>query len=215
MILSLSSVTFAYPGGPEVLRKAELDIPEGAYALVRGPSGAGKSTLLRLFCRLEEPLSGIVRFHGTDVRDMAPADLRRRVAYVQQTPTLVDGSVRDNLLLPFSFRANAGLVPPTDAELAEQLAGFLLDMPPDRNARELSVGQAQRVCLIRSLLLHPEILLMDEPTSALDARSADVVLDMAQQLHERGKTIVMISHSEAAPPGTSMVLHLENGRVTA
>jgi len=212
MSVSLEAVTFAYPGAEPVLRNASMHVESGSFALVRGPSGSGKSTLLRLLCRLEEPREGVVRFRGTDIRAIPPTELRRKVAYVQQTPTLVDGSVRDNLLLPFAFRANARLERPGDEELATRLRRFRIEAGQlDQDARTLSVGEAQRVCLIRTLLLAPDLLLMDEPTSALDATSAAVVLETARRQHQEGKTLILVSHADEAPDGITTTIEVEGG----
>ena len=214
MSLSLHDVTFAYPDGAPIFEAASLDVAAGSFLLVRGKSGAGKSTLLRLLVRFEEPQAGAIRLHGADVRTLPPTELRRRVALVQQTPTLVDGSVRDNLVLGFAFRANAARPRPDDDRLRAELGAFLLDgVDLDHAARTLSVGQAQRLCLLRSLLLEPEVLLMDEPTSALDADSARVVLDAARRLHRDGKTLLLISHADAAPDGITGVVELRAGKL--
>ena len=215
-LLTLDEVSFTYPGGAVILDHVSLAIAAASYLLVRGPSGAGKSSLLRLLCRLEEPQAGVIRYRGDDIRDLHPAELRRKVAFVLQTPTLIKGDVRSNLLLPFSFRANAALTPPGDDQLRDELASFLLeDIPLDREARKLSVGQAQRLCLIRSLLLAPEVLLMDEPTANLDADSAAVVLAAAARLSQAGKTILMVSHSDKPPAGITGTLNIAAGEVDA
>lgn len=209
MPIALHRVTFAYPDGPTVLEDASLLVDDGTFALVRGPSGSGKSTLLRLLCRLEEPQSGTILFNGESIDDMVPAELRRAVAYVQQTPNLLPGTVRDNLLLPFTFKANAALTPPTDEAMRSRLADFLLaGVGLDSRADTLSVGQSQRVCLIRSLLLAPQILLLDEPTASLDADSARVVLDKAVELNRGGMTVIMISHSETVPEGVTRTIRV-------
>ncbi len=216
MSLSLQGVTFAYPGADPVLRDASVDVEPGSFTLIKGPSGSGKSTLLRLMCRLEEPQHGAITFAGTDIRQMQPQELRRRVAYVQQTPTLVDGSIRDNLLLAFRFRANAELEQPTDEEMSAHLREFRLEaIGLEKDARALSVGEAQRVCLIRTLLLRPEVLLMDEPTSALDPTSTGVVLGTARRQHREGKTLLMISHADSAPEGITGTITVEGGEVHA
>ncbi|CCH49813.1 ABC transporter ATP-binding protein [Pseudodesulfovibrio piezophilus] len=204
MSLTLDRVSFAYADGPVILKQASITIDSGTYCLVSGPSGAGKSTLLRLLCRLEEPQSGQVTYNGTPYEDIPPTDLRRSIAYVQQIPSLSKGTVRENLMLPFMFKANKSLMPPTDDALESYLGSFLLDcFTLETGADTLSVGQAQRLCLIRSLLLDPEIILMDEPTASLDPGSTLVVLEKAMELKNNGMTVVMISHSQQKPPGVT------------
>lgn len=214
MSLAIDRASFRYPNGPDILANASWAFDKGGYHLVRGPSGSGKSTLLRLLCRLEEVTSGTIRYKNTDIADMAPAELRRTIAYVQQTPTLLPGTVRDNLLLPFSFRANKWLAPPSDDDLVDRLESFLLNgVTPDSEANTLSVGQSQRICLIRSLLLDPEVILLDEPTASLDPESAGVVQDKARELSDQGVTVIMISHSETAPPGITDIVTIRDGRL--
>lgn len=203
--LALEAVRFSHAaelaGGRLILDSADLAIARGAFVVLTGPSGAGKSTLLKLLCRLEEQQAGRVLLSGAPVAELPPAVLRRRVAYLHQTPTVVPGTVRENLLLPFSFAANAGLPAPADAALRELLARLnAADVPLDQEAATLSVGQRQRLCLARALLLEPEALLLDEPTSALDAESAAAVLEAAEQAClERGVTVLLVSHTEFTP----------------
>lgn len=214
MCLSIEQASFRYPDGPAILDNASLTFVQGAYHLVRGPSGAGKSTLLRLLCRLEEVDEGAIRYQDVDIADMPPPLLRRKVAYVQQMPSLLSGTVRDNLLLPFDFQANRELTPPNDAELQARIQAFLLTgITPDSEADKLSVGQAQRICLIRSLLLNPEVVLMDEPTASLDPESTAVVLAKARELSEGGITVIMISHSEQTPEGVDTIVSIEDGKL--
>lgn len=216
MCLTLSQVDFSYPDGPAILEKASFTFVQGEYHLVRGPSGSGKSTLLRLLCLLEETTGGVINYKDCDIADMTPASLRRCVAYVQQMPTLLPGTVRDNLLIPFSFQANATLTPPSDLELSAQIDSFLLDgVTLDSEADRLSVGQSQRVCLIRSLLLGPEVILLDEPTASLDAQSAGVVLAKANELSKSGVTVIMISHSETMPDGVDRVVTIQDRKLVS
>ncbi len=213
-MIVLDNVSFAYDNGPVILHNASLDIEDNVYMLVRGESGAGKSTLLRLLCLLEEPQSGHILFNGQATDSMEPATLRRAVAYVQQMPTLLKGTVRENLLLPFSFKANHTITPPSDEKLQEYLASFLLDcIALETRADMLSVGQSQRICLIRSLLLHPDVILLDEPTASLDAISARVVLDKASELNKAGMTVIMISHSEEMPSGVNRIVHIADKKL--
>ncbi len=145
-----------------ILSDVDASIPCVGITAVVGPSGAGKSTLLRLCNRLEVPTSGRVRFRGDDVAALDPLRLRRRVGMVFQTPTLFGGSVRDNLAVA-APDAN-------DQRYVAALESAAVDPAMlDRAAASLPGGEAQRVCLARTLVSEPEVLLLDEPTSALDA----------------------------------------------
>lgn len=145
-----------------ILREITLEIPEPGITVVLGPSGAGKSTLLRLCNRLEVPSHGTVSFRGTDVAALDPIELRRRVGMVFQRPALFGGTVSDNF----------GVAAPdaSDTTVARALQRAGLDAAfLDRRADELSGGEAQRMCLARTLVTEPEVLLMDEPTTGLDS----------------------------------------------
>lgn len=217
--LALRGVAFAYAlasPSKNILDGVDLTLPRGAFVVLSGPSGAGKSTLLRLFCRLEEPQSGQVLLCGKGVETLPPARLRRRVSYLQQTPTVVPGTVRDNLLLPFSFKSAAGEPLPDDSDLRHILARLAAaEIPLDQEAATLSVGQRQRLCLARALLIRPEALLLDEPVSALDADSARAVLDAAESFClDDGGTVLFVSHADFAPRRVAPTQYrLEAGRL--
>ncbi|WP_029897216.1 ABC transporter ATP-binding protein [Desulfohalovibrio reitneri] len=214
-LLELDGLGFAHPGRPPLFSGLDLVLERGDFTLIKGPSGSGKSTFLRLLCRLEDPAEGTIRFQGAPIQGMEPARLRREMAFIQQTPTVVEGSVRDNLLLPFSFAANSRAERPSDRVLNEWLARFRLEgVGLGDRAATLSVGQKQRVCIIRALLLGPAAVLMDEPTSALDPESTAIVHDEAEWLaRERGVTVLLASHGDYLPSlETHRVLHIEGGR---
>lgn len=199
-LLSFEAVAFTYPGqAAPVFRDLSFEVAAGSFVSVEGPSGCGKSTLLRLACRLEAPDAGVVRFAGQPVEAMAPGLLRRRLSYVQQKPTLLADSVRANLRLAFGLRINKDLEAPGDDLLRQGLAAFQLDkVSLDRPARELSLGQQQRLCLLRAMLLTPRALLLDEPTAALDRDNARRVMEIVAGLNRtEGVTIVMVSHNAA------------------
>lgn len=155
--------------------------------VVAGPSGSGKSTLLRLCNRLERPSSGRIWFRGVEIDELDPMALRRRVGMVFQRPTPFGGTVIENLRV-------------ADPEIDEPAAGALLTRVGldatfiGRAAHELSGGEAQRLCLARTLATDPEVLLMDEPTSSVDSRSRAVLEDLARELAVGGVAVVWVTH---------------------
>ena len=189
-----------------MLSGVSLAIPSGSTAVV-GPSGSGKSTLLRLLNRLADPDEGVVRFHDTDVRELDPLDLRRRVGLVPQLPAPVPGTVADNVC--FGPRLHGEEV---DPERPLRLAGLDPSFA-ERDAARLSVGEQQRVMLARALALGPEVLLLDEPTASLDSAATRAVEDALGGLD--GVSLVLVTHDPGqAERLAERTIELEGGRVT-
>jgi putative ABC transport system ATP-binding protein len=155
--------------------------------VIVGPSGAGKSTLLRLCNRLVAPTRGCVRFRGEDCAAVDPLVLRRRVGMVFQRPTPFGGTVLENL------RVAQPAIGEADAEALLARAALGADML-HRPASELSGGEAQRMCLARTLATRPEVLLMDEPTSALDGRARRQLEALARELASTGVPVAWVGH---------------------
>jgi putative ABC transport system ATP-binding protein len=203
------NISFAYPQKPAVFDQVSLTFPAGSFNWLRGPSGCGKSTLLRLLGRLLEPSQGQINFNGQPLPSLDPPSFRRQVVYLQQTPVVLEASVHENLLLPFSFKVNQDLLPPEENFLSARLEEFLLQgISLPTPAISLSVGQKQRLCLLRAMLVKPSVLLLDEPAAALDKESAKVVLEMVQRLNrEQGVTIILAAHGEEglAQPGVNIL----------
>jgi putative ABC transport system ATP-binding protein len=169
------------------LREVVAEVPDAGITALVGPSGAGKSTLLRLCNRLEVPARGRVLLRDDDIAALDPLRLRRRVGMVFQRPTPFPGTVRENL------QVAAPAVTDDEAtrvlEAAELDAAFL-----DRVATELSGGEAQRVCLARTLLTQPEVLLMDEATSSLDPASRHGLERLSRRLSVQGVRVLWVTH---------------------
>ncbi|MBA3554302.1 MAG: ATP-binding cassette domain-containing protein [Gemmatimonadales bacterium] len=196
-----------------MLDDIHLEIPAEQVTAIVGPSGAGKTSLLRLLNRLDDPTGGEIRYRGWPLAGYPVRDLRRKVAFVFQTPVMFSGTVRENL------RHAAHLTPRLDGgpgemrtamELAE-LDWALVDREGDR----LSAGEKQRANIARALMTGPRVLLMDEPTSALDPETAVRLTRTIRLLStERGLTVVIITHrlAEAWAVSDSTVV-MEAGRV--
>jgi putative ABC transport system ATP-binding protein len=182
------------------------EIPRGGVTVVFGPSGSGKSTLLRLCNRLEVPSSGRVVFDGDDVAQLDPLALRRRVGMVFQRPTPFPGTVRDNLL--------TALPAASEQQLGTALARAALD--PTwlyRDAKALSGGEAQRVCVARTLVTDPDVLLLDEPTSALDEQATRVLEKAVCELTQHGISVTWVTHDAAQLRRVAdRVVRIERGR---
>jgi len=176
--------------GRQVLAQITAWIPAAGITVVAGPSGAGKTTLLRLCNRLEIPDAGTVCYRGRPLDELDPLTLRRRVGMVFQRPTPFPGSVADNLAVAHPDA--------TTAQLSTALQRVALDPGLlGQDARTLSGGELQRMCLARTLVTQPETLLLDEPTSALDAQPKQVFEATARDLAAQGITIIWVTHDDA------------------
>jgi putative ABC transport system ATP-binding protein len=194
--------------GRRVLDQITASIPAVGITVVAGPSGAGKTTLLRLCNRLEVPDQGIVSYRGQPLDELDPLTLRRRVGMVFQRSTPFPGSVADNLAVALPH-AGTG-------ELSTALRRVALDPGLlDQEARTLSGGELQRMCLARTLVTQPETLLLDEPTSALDAQPKQVFERAARELAAQGITIIWVTHDGAqARRVADRIYQLRDGHLT-
>jgi ABC-type proline/glycine betaine transport system ATPase subunit len=200
-----------------ILSDISFTIARGTFIVITGPSGSGKSTLLRLFNRLADPTSGTIFFDGKDIIEHPIMELRRKIGWVPQVPVRFPGSVEANLRLPFLI-SKEHKYPSEEIDNAVKGLKELDLLPPElfkREACNLSVGEAQRLNLLRALALKPEVLLLDEPTSALDPDAADSLLaQIARVREEWNLTSIMVSHRPdevARVHGT--IMRVEHGRL--
>ena len=191
-LLELSNISYAIKD-KTIIRNVSLAVNEGDYLTIVGPSGSGKSTLLKLCSDLISPTLGSITYNGRNLTAIEPESYRKEVGYCFQRPYLFAKTVRRNILFPYDIR---GMKP--DMERIKLLFD-LLHMPMEyfeRHNGELSGGEMQRICLIRSLIFEPKVLLLDEVTSALDSVNAAIVEQVIDELYKNGITIVSITHNE-------------------
>jgi putative ABC transport system ATP-binding protein len=180
--------------GKTLLESLSVEVEAGDIMAFRGASGLGKSTLLRTLAGLVPAVAGELSLGGVSPDELGWPLFRRRVGFLAQRATVIDGTVAENLALPFRYRSAAGAS--LDAKRARTLLARLgLDGDElwDRRARDLSEGEKQRLCLIRALLVDPDVLLLDEPTSALDPASTRAVERELGRFLERA-AVLLVSH---------------------
>ncbi|SEM66226.1 putative ABC transport system ATP-binding protein [Loktanella fryxellensis] len=220
--LALTDLRFAWPGRDGfALRCPDFALGQGETVLLLGESGSGKSTLLSLICGIVAAGPGQVRIGGTDLGALrAGARDRFRAEGIgvifQQFNLLPYASVADNILLPLRFapqrRARAAKGGCVMAEVQRLCAA--IGLPDDivtRPAGRLSVGQQQRVAVVRALIGQPPLIVADEPTSALDAATQDAFLALLfGQLRAAGAALLMVSHDERLAPRFDRTVHLRD-----
>ncbi len=180
-------------GENTVLSDFDVSFPTNSINTVIGPSGSGKSTLLRLIAALEDPRAGKIYYDDRSHTELHPREIRDKVGMIFQKPTLFEGTVYDNLTFGLKLRKQKL----DREEITEVLKS--VDIPVEyleKTGNELSLGEQQRICIIRSLLLDPQVILLDEPVSALDPQRANRVLKLTRSLKtDFEKTVIMVSHN--------------------
>lgn len=200
-LLEIRRLTYQLGNRNQFVR-VSTSLPKAGVLLIQGPSGSGKTTLLRILGRLQDDGGGEIFYHGQNWRNFAPARWRVMVHYLAQKPALFDGTVLDNLTMPFTttmLKKDHQFDRGQAVNLLERLLlpGDLLE----RDARTLSGGEAARVALIRSLLIAPAILLLDEPMAALDSGSHHAVKEvLLEWVNGQGgcRGLVLVSHVDNA-----------------
>ena len=218
-VITLRDVRKVYRSGSlevEALRGVTLDIRGGEYVAVMGPSGSGKSTLMHIVGCLDVPTDGSYLLAGEDVGAMSEdelADVRnRRIGFVfQQFNLLPSMTALRNVELPLAY-AGVPRHERRDRAVAALDRVGLGDRVEHRPG-ELSGGQQQRVAVARALVTEPDLILADEPTGNLDSASTSDALDLLRELHDAGRTIVLITHEADVAAQAARVVRLRDGQV--
>ena len=219
VVAEMLHVSKVYGSGDTTVRALDdltMTVQRGEYLAMMGSSGSGKSTAMNILGCLDRPSGGLYRLNGTSVQDLSDddlADLRNReLGFVfQQFHLLPQLSALENVRLPMIY---AGV---PRAQRREQAMAALrrvgLGHRLENRPNQLSGGQQQRVALARAIINQPALLLADEPTGALDSSTTHEVLDLFDELHHQGMTILMVTHEADVAARAQRVLHFQDGRV--
>ena len=218
-IIETIHISKRYVMGDEVidaLKDVSISVNRGEYVAFMGPSGSGKSTLMNIVGCLDTPTSGKYILNGQDVSEMSENQLatvrNKEIGFVFQTFNLLPRqSALENVALPLIY---AGYNKKDRTEKAmEALRGVGLENRALHKPNELSGGQRQRVAVARALVNEPSILLADEPTGNLDTKTSYEIMDLFDQLYQKGNTIVMVTHEDDIAQYAHRIIRLRDGLV--
>ena len=218
-ILSLKDVVKTYLMGAEpvhALNGVSLDIARNDYVAIMGPSGSGKSTLMNVIGCLDVPTSGSYHLEGQPVAGMSEGQLaeirNRRIGFVFQTFNLIArANIFHNVELPLIYGGVAKAERRERAERVLERVGLADRMKHRPN--ELSGGQRQRAAIARALIYNPSIILADEPTGNLDTKTGDGIMEMLEELHASGQTIILVTHEEYIAERAERTIRLRDGLI--
>ena len=218
-VAELRGISKIYGSGDlevKALDQLNLTVQEGDYLAVMGASGSGKSTAMNILGCLDRPTNGTYRLNGTAVElldDDALADVRNRsLGFVfQQFHLLGHASAMENVMLPMIY---AGVPREERIERAQTaLSRVGLANRLENKPNQLSGGQQQRVAIARAIINRPSLLLADEPTGALDSSTTAEVLELFDELHQQGITLVMVTHEDDVAARAQQIARFQDGRV--
>jgi putative ABC transport system ATP-binding protein len=196
-----------------------IQIHSGEFVAIMGPSGSGKSTLMNILACLDRPTEGQYILDGEDVSTYSRKELAhirsQKLGFVFQSFNLLPrATALDNVIMPMIYRRENPISPARRKEIAlAALDSVGLSQRVHHMPNELSGGQQQRVAIARALVNDPVLLLADEPTGNLDSRSSEEILDVLHELHERGRTIVMVTHEPDVAHHTERIVMVRDGKL--
>lgn len=198
----------------QVLKDANLSIDKGEMVAIKGSSGAGKSTLLHIIGCLDKPTSGSYLLNGQDVSQLSLSKLAEirnaSFGFVMQHFALIEeDNALQNVATPLLFaKARRSQM---DARAMEQLRNVGMEQMANKRIATLSGGEKQRVAIARAMVNNPEIILADEPTGALDRANTEKIVQLFQQLNEKGKTIIIVTHDDFVAQSCRRIVTIADG----
>ena len=219
MLIALNGISKSYQashGAPpyQVLEDANLSIDKGEMVAIKGSSGAGKSTLLHIIGCLDKPTSGSYLLNGQDVSQLSLSKLAEirnaSFGFVMQHFALIEeDNALQNVATPLLFaKARRSQM---DARAMEQLRNVGMEQMANKRIATLSGGEKQRVAIARAMVNNPEIILADEPTGALDRANTEKIVQLFQQLNEKGKTIIIVTHDDFVAQSCRRIVTIADG----
>lgn len=219
MLIALKGISKSYQashGAPlyQVLKDANLSIDKGEMVAIKGSSGAGKSTLLHIIGCLDKPTSGSYLLNGQNVSQLSLSKLAEirnaSFGFVMQHFALIEeDSALQNVATPLLFAKTRKSQ--MDARAMEQLRNVGMEQMANKRIVTLSGGEKQRVAIARAMVNNPEIILADEPTGALDRANTEKIVQLFQQLNEKGKTIIIVTHDDFVAQSCRRIVTIADG----
>ncbi len=218
-LIKITNIKRDFPLGNEivyVLKGIDLEINKGEYVALMGPSGSGKSTLMNILGCLDTPTSGTYILNGKHVSEMQDDELagirNKEIGFVFQTFNLMPRTTAlDNVALPMVY---AGHSKSERVERAtEVLTQVGLNDRMDHKPNQLSGGQRQRVAVARALVNKPSIILADEPTGNLDSKTSVEIMNLFNEIHANGNTVILVTHEEDIAAYAHRIIRLRDGLI--
>lgn len=217
ILIDIKNISKIYRiGAVEVaaLKKVDLEIKKGEYVALMGPSGSGKSTLMNILGCLDTPTNGSYLLNNTNVSRMTDNELaeirNKEIGFIFQTFNLLSrNTALDNVALPLVY-AGVGKKKRTETA-ASVLSSVGLADRMTHKPNELSGGQRQRVAIARALVNNPSILLADEPTGNLDTKTSHEIMDLLEEINNKGNTVIIVTHEEDIAKRAKRIVRLRDG----
>jgi len=221
LVIKIRGIVRNFPLGQEVvkvLKGIDLDIERGEYVALMGPSGSGKSTLMNLLGCLDTATAGTYELNGKNVSNMSQDELaeirNKEIGFVFQTFNLLPRTTAlDNVALPLIY---AGKTKEERINRAEEVLNDVgLADRMDHKPSQLSGGQRQRVAVGRALVNKPSIILADEPTGNLDSKTSLEIMDLFDEIHNQGNTVIVVTHEEDIAAHAHRIIRLVDGMISS